>query len=286
MFGVEPPTIPDGGVAGPPTCFGPGDVVEFPLLADTYLADGSPRGEEAIARVEAGTVLLARFDPGDVKFSSFTLTLSHAGSAVGCGGGSESCEACALGTMGSLSVFLTRPDWDERAATHTLRAPGVPWAAPGATGLDRSTSLVAPQSYAGSDFSTLAFALPSSFDPSWPAGFSILVSAESTAAAAIFGTREGAGACDRAQAPKVIATCYAASTCGNGALDPGEDCDDGNNLSGDACSRACRLEGCGNGIQELQEECDDGNNLSGDGCSATCTCEATCVRGGLRRRSP
>jgi cysteine-rich repeat protein len=30
---------------------------------------------------------------------------------------------------------------------------------------------------------------------------------------------------------------------------------------------------CGNGILETGEECDDGNNLNGDGCSALCTIE-------------
>ncbi len=31
---------------------------------------------------------------------------------------------------------------------------------------------------------------------------------------------------------------------------------------------------CGNGILEAGEECDDGNNVDGDGCSSTCTTEA------------
>ncbi len=31
---------------------------------------------------------------------------------------------------------------------------------------------------------------------------------------------------------------------------------------------------CGNSIPELGEECDDGNIISGDGCSSSCTVEA------------
>jgi cysteine-rich repeat protein len=84
-----------------------------------------------------------------------------------------------------------------------------------------------------------------------------------------------------------------AGRCGNGALDPGEQCDDGNTISGDGCSSQCKLEcdwlcgmpvpgcpscgislqRCGNGILTSNEECDDGNVASGDGCSASCQVE-------------
>ncbi|UCF34440.1 MAG: DUF4215 domain-containing protein [Phycisphaerales bacterium] len=62
--------------------------------------------------------------------------------------------------------------------------------------------------------------------------------------------------------------------CGDGILDPGEECDDGNNEDGDGCSATCELEGyCGDGILDPGEECDDGNNEDGDGCSAECELE-------------
>jgi len=61
--------------------------------------------------------------------------------------------------------------------------------------------------------------------------------------------------------------------CGNGVVDPGEQCDDGNTVSGDGCSASCRLEACGNGILDPGEQCDDGNLVSGDGCSAGCRLE-------------
>ena len=62
--------------------------------------------------------------------------------------------------------------------------------------------------------------------------------------------------------------------CGDGALDPDEQCDDGNLASGDGCSAICRFEACGNGFRDVGEDCDDGNVAGGDGCSATCAVEA------------
>jgi cysteine-rich repeat protein len=64
--------------------------------------------------------------------------------------------------------------------------------------------------------------------------------------------------------------------CGNGALESGEQCDDGNTVDGDGCSATCMVEAmCGNGTLEPGERCDDGNTVGGDGCSATCTAEVT-----------
>jgi uncharacterized repeat protein (TIGR01451 family) len=59
--------------------------------------------------------------------------------------------------------------------------------------------------------------------------------------------------------------------CGNGAPDPGEQCDDGNLLDGDGCDSNCTPTGCGNGIVTAGEACDDGNLLNGDGCDSNCT---------------
>ncbi len=82
--------------------------------------------------------------------------------------------------------------------------------------------------------------------------------------------------------------------CGNALLEFGEDCDDGNRVSGDGCSVSCRLEEgwrcdrvgepcerlasgdrCGNRVvdPEFFENCDDGNAISGDGCSSVCQVE-------------
>ncbi len=60
--------------------------------------------------------------------------------------------------------------------------------------------------------------------------------------------------------------------CGNGIMEQGEMCDDGNKISGDSCDKFCRLTGttCGNGILEFGEDCDDGNNSNNDTCSNIC----------------
>jgi cysteine-rich repeat protein len=67
------------------------------------------------------------------------------------------------------------------------------------------------------------------------------------------------------------ATRPACSGCGNGILDPGEQCDDGNTVPDDGCSPDCRLDVvCGNGVVDPGELCDDGNTDDGDACLATC----------------
>ncbi len=75
--------------------------------------------------------------------------------------------------------------------------------------------------------------------------------------------------------------------CGNGIVDSGEDCDDGNSQGEDGCSRRCQLEpgwscvgdpsvcseNCGDGLVVGQQGCDDGNTAAGDGCSELCESE-------------
>ncbi len=63
--------------------------------------------------------------------------------------------------------------------------------------------------------------------------------------------------------------------CGNGSLEDGEQCDDGDNLSGDGCSKDCEIEEdeCGDSTLNAGEQCDDGNTQSGDGCDASCEVE-------------
>ena len=82
--------------------------------------------------------------------------------------------------------------------------------------------------------------------------------------------------------------------CGNGRLDPGEECD-GTNLNGQRCedlatdyvggqlrcsgdctfdTSACIRRGCGNGVIDAGESCDDGNLDTGDGCGADCQVES------------
>lgn len=75
------------------------------------------------------------------------------------------------------------------------------------------------------------------------------------------------------QTPKFHCSAPPEPICGNGSVEADEDCDDGNNFSGDGCSADCYQEICGNAIVDAQEQCDDGNVTSGDGCSSTCTVE-------------
>jgi len=72
--------------------------------------------------------------------------------------------------------------------------------------------------------------------------------------------------------------------CGNGIMDPGELCDDGNITDGDGCSSGCMPEGytvaiCSDGVVGEGEDCDDGNLVSGDGCSAFCEMEVILLCG-------
>jgi cysteine-rich repeat protein len=63
------------------------------------------------------------------------------------------------------------------------------------------------------------------------------------------------------------------AVCGNGVLELGERCDDGNLDACDGCTPTCRVEACGDGIVECSEQCDDGpdNGTPGSDCTAECT---------------
>jgi cysteine-rich repeat protein len=61
--------------------------------------------------------------------------------------------------------------------------------------------------------------------------------------------------------------------CGDAALDPGEDCDDGltnSDVVPNACRLDCHLPRCGDGILDSGERCDDGDTEDDLGCSADC----------------
>ncbi|MDI1451161.1 proprotein convertase P-domain-containing protein [Polyangium sp. 6x1] len=78
-----------------------------------------------------------------------------------------------------------------------------------------------------------------------------------------------------------LALCLGADNyCGNGVVDPGEECDDGNANPTDACSNTCTVyDGCGDGNLDAGEVCDDNNVTALDGCSTTCQVELTCDAG-------
>jgi cysteine-rich repeat protein len=61
-----------------------------------------------------------------------------------------------------------------------------------------------------------------------------------------------------------------AAVCGDGVLDDGEACDDGNDFDGDGCI-ACAVATCGDGILRVGvEDCDKGDAIAGDGCTSAC----------------
>ena len=63
--------------------------------------------------------------------------------------------------------------------------------------------------------------------------------------------------------------------CGDGLVQLGESCDDGNGDNDDACTQACAAPTCGDGFVNNGEQCDDRNTAPGDGCDGTCQDEGT-----------
>ena len=67
--------------------------------------------------------------------------------------------------------------------------------------------------------------------------------------------------------------------CGDGVVQSGEACDDGNDVDSDACPSTCAEAVCGDGfVWAGVETCDDGGTTSGDGCSASCELESDAGR--------
>ena len=79
------------------------------------------------------------------------------------------------------------------------------------------------------------------------------------------------------------------ASCGNGSIETGEACDDGNEVNTDACTNACSRAACGDGTTRTDleagaddyEGCDDGNATDNDGCTNACAI-AQCGDGILR----
>lgn len=63
--------------------------------------------------------------------------------------------------------------------------------------------------------------------------------------------------------------------CGNGIVEDGEECDDGNNVDEDDCRSTCISAICGDGVVGPGEQCDDGNMFESDSCTNVCA-NATC----------
>ena len=68
------------------------------------------------------------------------------------------------------------------------------------------------------------------------------------------------------------------AVCGDGFVGPGEACDDANQVDDDACGNDCALSSCGDGKLQPGEECDDKNKDDTDACLSTCV-NASCGDG-------
>jgi cysteine-rich repeat protein len=66
-------------------------------------------------------------------------------------------------------------------------------------------------------------------------------------------------------------TCVVSAFCGDGIVNVGEQCDDGDSVNGDGCEDNCTFTGCGDGIVNFGEQCDDNNFVNDDGCDNNCT---------------
>lgn len=73
--------------------------------------------------------------------------------------------------------------------------------------------------------------------------------------------------------------------CGDGTVDPGEECDDGPaNAETAACLPDCTAARCGDGfVHEGEEGCDDANDDDDDGCTSECVLVETCGDGIVQR---
>jgi cysteine-rich repeat protein len=65
--------------------------------------------------------------------------------------------------------------------------------------------------------------------------------------------------------------CDQGGHCGNGTVEPGEMCDDGNEDNSDDCRWDCTKPFCGDGYVKDGEECDDGNRENEDRCRNDCS---------------
>lgn len=61
--------------------------------------------------------------------------------------------------------------------------------------------------------------------------------------------------------------------CGNGVLEAGEECDDGNGIVGDGCRPDCKRPRCGDGFLDFGEQCDEGSANGDNGI-----CDVDCIR--------
>lgn len=83
------------------------------------------------------------------------------------------------------------------------------------------------------------------------------------------GNRIDADGCSRG----CVTTDVAVPRCGDGVFQEPEECDNGegnSNVEPDSCRTNCRNPFCGDGVKDASEPCDDGNADERDGCTWNC----------------
>ena len=222
-------------------CLNPGAVVQLPLLADTYVDDTSAsHGTETSLSLGLGNSLLLRFQIAPLRFDDLTysLELRRPVRANEC---NAPCGVCVHPVMPGLggSVFVTRPDWDESTANGLIRADGDAWNEAGPAPPDRNVNnLGGGSSGPQPDQLVIGFGPGPVDDPAWTVDALSIMYIDTINAPALWGSRENK--CDAdASEPRLLATCLPSALCGNGAVDVGESCDDGNREDGDACPADC-----------------------------------------------
>jgi cysteine-rich repeat protein len=71
-----------------------------------------------------------------------------------------------------------------------------------------------------------------------------------------------------------------APVCGDGNVDAGEECDDGDkNADTGACTKACKKAACGDGFEQAGEDCDEGDKNADTGACTTSCKSASCGDG-------
>ena len=117
-----------------------------------------------------------------------------------------------------------------------------------------------------------------SFNPFYPRAIVGINSWSGTATGASIGSIDELQIYNRALGAEEIKP-LAIIPCGNGTVDTGEQCDDGNLNDDDECSNTCKTPVCGDAKTQGSEVCDDGNTKDNDGCTALCKKEPICGNG-------
>jgi cysteine-rich repeat protein len=171
------------------------------------------------------------------------------------------CDEGATCPSGSCSVSA-RPDAPEHGICRTLgyeRATSVVWGAPFATA---QVGTLSAGSWACSDFTCTRAGAASSTFPYTCEPWELLSQI----------TCQGPGREDCDGGPGCSLQCQLPE-CGNGEVEFGEDCDDGNLSNFDTCTVDCVAPECGDGTINGTEECDDGplNANAPAACRLNCT---------------